>query len=418
MSKAEGQSGPVNPSSQGRPDYRNAESGIPRNRVVVEGSERRAAPADAPETQPIEPGRTTMPDTGIYSEMLVTNAVNSALDPIYPVWREWRALQEELVAVTHERRRIEASLPNWQRRSSRLKAAGRWDELEAIERDNGIRPLWDRAEEICEKQSPLIEAIERDRSGTPIAVAAQIDLGFSLSEDDFLSDYPQAAFCSVLCGIADRLPADMREALAPALTDDRRQARIKDLFHRGGHGAEEETTQPERHVPADEHDAPIDPILRKRAKRWRRVVRRTGTFFRMGPDGSMMWGAEAAVHLSSWRCEVLRECQAAVTDYSLFLEIARQTRANERFRSQQWGATASDLLALIGLAQGYHEGSAKGIRYRLMIFESSGISHITRMGNTEAIRWDSWGDDHPTLAKHFLKQIGATRPSGERRSAA
>jgi hypothetical protein len=193
-------------------------------------------------------------------------------DPIYPVWRRWRSLEEECANLATASRETWDAMPGWARnprvlvlegkdnkgnltgskfyattpaeireilcldhpmsiqampaaRSRRqARAAGLEAELqaaiEAAEAEQercGYAALHRRWDAAIEEQDPLINQIERSASYSPVALAAKIDVAFAHSGGEgFFVDLPYSPLCSILRSIHSDLPGDMQTALARA----------------------------------------------------------------------------------------------------------------------------------------------------------------------------------------------------------
>ena len=210
-------------------------------------------------------------------------------DPVLEAWRAWRPLEEQAARLVIERDQIWASLPkeakaptvlvetpdglrlrmpsvdqydrwtgfldelaekagdsnpaepeisgNWLRgyrrnflrrfRRAEAKARALIDKSGWTALDNRIADIWDQME-------PHESAIVGATATSPVAIAAQLDLGLAHADwTDYLTDLPHKVACGVIRNLLPQLPADMAAALEPIAAE---RGTILDAYLRGAGG--------------------------------------------------------------------------------------------------------------------------------------------------------------------------------------
>jgi hypothetical protein len=216
--------------------------------------------------------------------IVATSAAASfaANDPIYPIWRRWRDLEEEGARLSVASSEAWDAMPDWAKNprvlalegkdykgnpdgnkfyattpeeirqivgmnhpmfqnatpQSRARAETRVARLEAelqaaeaaaeAERERcgyaAIHRRWDAA---IDEQDPLINQIEQSASYSPVALAAKIDVAFAHSDGEGLFvDLPHSPHCSIVRSVYHELPADMQAALARAAAMEGKVGRL------------------------------------------------------------------------------------------------------------------------------------------------------------------------------------------------
>jgi hypothetical protein len=222
--------------------------------------------------------------TSIAAAVVAAPALAAApeVDPIYPVWREWRNLEEEFAKLVVQSMRTWEAMPGWARNPQVLVLVGKnhkgepsgnlhyattpaeirktlgfdhphfqavspetrarveakaaafdvelQNAIEAADEEQrrcGYKDMEARLDQISNEQQSLLDCIEATPSRSPVALAAKIDIAFGMtSNEEALSDYPYCVYCSIVRAVYDELPADMQAALARAAALDGKVAEL------------------------------------------------------------------------------------------------------------------------------------------------------------------------------------------------